>query len=359
MDSKKRGLLKTPLKNGGTALCVAHGHVKHRLRAWVHSESSFKNLEKTKREELVENIVDMCKHVHAKAKYIGGGSYGQVFEELGIAVKFMPILEKDDLREYKGEVAYTKLAGIKKIGARMFDHFVVKIRAPMFYMPVKINGSNHDVGVIVMELGLHTLDYFKIKSRIKKVEQASETLIDRMLSAGIYCADLKPGNTVIINNQLRLIDFGPQFCELNLSVPKRIQNKLSLALKCLFSFNFAYRNVTFYRKFADKACSNLVVVNIMSGIWTGSNKDLTSTQVKKLKAFILTIKQMFDHYVLHSVPQKILDMPDILSFWKAVNVHYHGNIPLKQSNSKKSKSKKSRLSTIREARPFSIRNVCP
>lgn len=273
-----------------SGVCEAHGVVKKRLKQWIHTKASFESTPTKEREMLAETIIDTCKHIKARATYLGGGAWGSVFVELGLACKFAPIRSTLDAQEFREEVRYTSKMANANVAPELFDHFVMEL------------DDRSSIGVMVMALGKDTRQYLRENPKsFARVERSAKCLVERMLRFGVYCSDFKPGNTVVIGTKLRMIDWGPQYCTQGLHVPKPVQAQLATALNALMSMTFAlHAQVPFFRAFQKKAMrSNIVACILIKGTYPGVTKlkGIAKKQKKLLQNFAMRIHRQVVHYV--------------------------------------------------------------
>lgn len=239
------------LRASNVSRCILSDDVKLIVNDWT---KDFRQKTNSWKQRVVEEIIRMCKNISSNPKYLGGGSYGQVFAIHDTAVKFIVIRDSSEMKEYFEEVDLTEEMGNNKIGATLYTHFMIPIRPTL------------SIGVIVMELGKDTEKYIaKCPQNLKRIEKNARDLIQRMLDTENVCTDLKPGNSAVFNGKLKLIDFGTRFCTLRVEpLPRITHQAFRIALNVLLSSTFAlHANVMINRDVWSQARKNKLVQSIL------------------------------------------------------------------------------------------------
>lgn len=186
------------------------------------------------------SILDTCspyKPRGSRITYLAGGSYGAVFDidvvnrrkhaRHNAALKVITIGSVKTgagrrLREETlAEMRFGQMMSDAHIGPKMYDQFIFRKK-----------GGNEEWGLILMEKFQGSAADFlwsggsgrdwgatpNTKNRAIVIRKMME-LTKRMISKGLYCWDIKPGNYVANVNgntmgtiNVRMIDFGGQFC---------------------------------------------------------------------------------------------------------------------------------------------------
>ena len=197
------------------------------------------------------SVLDACssyKPRGEKITYLAGGSYGAVFDiyvadrerhkRHNVALKVISIgkLKDAKARQLKGETLsemhFGQLMSDANIGPKIYDQFIFQKNISFGGNKKKGIQGEFEWGLILMEKFQGSgADFLWTGGSGRKWGVAPNTknraivirkmmdLARRMISQGLYCWDIKPGNYVANVNgntsrniQVRMIDFGGQFC---------------------------------------------------------------------------------------------------------------------------------------------------
>jgi len=186
------------------------------------------------------SVLNMCSSYKPRDKkitFLAGGSYGAVFDVYvtnrkrhtrhNVALKVITIgkIKNAKARKLKeetlSEMHFGQMMSDANIGPKIYDQFIFQ---------KKIKGDVNEWGLILMEKFQGSCGDFlwkngsgrkwgappTVKNRAIVIRKMME-LAKQMVSKGLYCWDIKPGNYVVNVNgggkiKVRMIDFGGQFC---------------------------------------------------------------------------------------------------------------------------------------------------
>ena len=169
----------------------------------------------------VTAIISCLEDVKLPPKYnaytlLGSGSYGSVWGVKGhvkgrkknLAIKIITFNDNNAVlkHESRAEVDYAERMAKAGIGPRIYES--VYLKAPRGMRAV----------IIIMQQGRqdgYQYLYSPTRSLASKKKMLREMmmLVHKMVSMGMYCYDIKPGNFVVTSHRKpQIIDFGGQFC---------------------------------------------------------------------------------------------------------------------------------------------------
>lgn len=143
-------------------------------------------------------------------RIIGEGSFGRVFVDKkdNVAVK-MQVFKTRNAKEFKDEIELNKLFGMNKIAPKLLGHSIFKTSLPSFGGGI-IAMEKHDP----LDNVLKSASAERKKTIMKNIEPQMISILNKMLSLGYACIDLKPNNSLLgAGDKLYMIDFTADLCE--------------------------------------------------------------------------------------------------------------------------------------------------
>lgn len=178
---------------------------------------------------------------------LGSGTYGYVYSakyrDKNVAVKKIiteivePYEESYYINEIFNEVKYSKYMENSKIGPDIYRYF---------YIIYTKNNKKYIITYIIMDKYDYSLHSFLISRsseelKIKTIRKCMYLIYKQVYETSLFCIDIKPGNFVVRissgNLDVKMIDFGGEFCKQSISEQRNKGCKLSTKKSVFYVYN--------------------------------------------------------------------------------------------------------------------------